>query len=174
MAPLNNNQWERFCLAIFSGKNQTEAAIEAGYNPKWARSIASRLSTKVNIAARIKELQEAAAAAKIMTVRERKERLSEIARGRLVDYLVDSDPLVDKNSPNPGAISGYEVTTRYAKDGEPTHTRSIRLHSPIQAIAELNKMEGAYQPAEVNVHHEGEVTIKNIEVNLSGNDSNGN
>jgi hypothetical protein len=41
MAPLLNNQWEKFCLAYFKGKNASESAIEAGYSPKAARPIAN-------------------------------------------------------------------------------------------------------------------------------------
>lgn len=154
MAPLLNNQWERFCLAIFKGKTQTDAAIEAGYNSKWARSTASRLSTNTNIQNRLKELQERAASAKIMNVIERKERLSEIARARLPDFLVGDEPYLNASSPNAGAVEGYKVNTRW-KDGEAITSREIKLHSPVQAIAELNKMEGEYPAAKVDLTTKG-------------------
>ncbi|MFH1031337.1 MAG: terminase small subunit [Chloroflexota bacterium] len=79
MTTLINNQWEKFCLATFNGKNCTEAAKEAGYSPKTAYSIGSRLLKKVEIATRVKELHEKAASPKIMSVTQRKERLTEIA-----------------------------------------------------------------------------------------------
>lgn len=77
--PLKNNRHERFCLALFKGMSQKDAAIEAGYSPKWARSAASRLSTNVNILGRIRQLQEMAKSDAVMTVTERKERLTELA-----------------------------------------------------------------------------------------------
>lgn len=49
---------ERFCLEYVIDSNSTQAAIRAGYSKKTARTIASQLLTKLNIKARIEELQE--------------------------------------------------------------------------------------------------------------------
>jgi phage terminase small subunit len=78
MAPLKNNQHERFCLAILSGKNQSEAAIEAGYKPSRSRQTGCFLVTKSNILARLEGLKQAAADAKIADVVECKRVLTEI------------------------------------------------------------------------------------------------
>lgn len=147
MAVLINTQHELFCQAILTGKNQTEAAIEAGYKAKWARSIASRLSTKINIIERIKELNEAAASARIMSVIERKERLSEIARARLIDFVdTDEDGVhiaADSDSLNSAAIQS--IQTRQRNMGFVIERiTDIKLHDPVKAIAELNKMENLY------------------------------
>lgn len=115
MPPLINAQWEKFSLAIFSGKNQAESAIEAGYKPKAARQVGNRLLTYAHIKTRLMELQEAVASAKIMNKRERQERLSEIARE---------------------TIEGKFGVIRQGN---------------LQAIAELNKMEGAYAPAQLDL-----------------------
>ena len=80
MPPLNNSRQEKFCLEYISGKSGQRAAIDAGYSPHSARVTASRLLTKANIISRIAELQNEAAGNKVMTVRQRKERLSEIAK----------------------------------------------------------------------------------------------
>ena len=80
MPCLKNIRQELFCLAIFKGLSQKDAAIKAGYSSKWARSIASRLSTNANITARILELHEEIKSDAIMEPKERRERLSQLAR----------------------------------------------------------------------------------------------
>ena len=108
MAPLINHQHEKFCLAYFSGKNGKEAAIEAGYSEKTAYALASRLLRNVKISERLRELQEAAASARIMGKTERMERLSEIARARVTDFVsCSSRPF---GYLNPLLLHGYALT----------------------------------------------------------------
>ena len=52
-----DQRYERFCKEYVIDLNGTRAAIAAGYSKKTARSKASQLLTKVNIKARIAELQ---------------------------------------------------------------------------------------------------------------------
>jgi hypothetical protein len=59
MPVLSNSRHERFAQSLVTGKSATEAYKEAGY--KGDRTAASRLSTKFNIQARVKELQTEAA-----------------------------------------------------------------------------------------------------------------
>lgn len=140
---------ESFCINYFQIGNATEAARIAGYSKKTARVIAAVNLSKVNIINRIKELQEAAASAKIMDVTERKERLSEIARARLTDYVTcgpDRD-LVDvgPESPNTAALSEITSRTEVDKDGAGAAViTKVKLHSPMQAVDLLNKMEKIY------------------------------
>jgi len=77
---LKNIRQELFCLAIFKGMTQKDAAIKAGYKKTWARSIASKLSTNPDITARILELGEEIKTDAIMEPKERRERLSQLAR----------------------------------------------------------------------------------------------
>ena len=49
---------ERFCYEYCLDLNASQAAIRAGYSESTARSIASALLTKINIKARIKEMQD--------------------------------------------------------------------------------------------------------------------
>jgi len=102
MPPLSSRQ-EKFCLEYTGGKSGQKAATDAGYSSHSARVTASRLLIKANIISRIAELQSEASSDKVMTVRQRKERLSEIA---------------EKNKDLPV--------------------------NPVQAIAELNKMDKVY------------------------------
>jgi phage terminase small subunit len=159
MPPLLNNQWEKFAQAWFSGKTLELAAIEAGYKPKWARSIGSRLSTKVNIINRYKELQDAAADAKVMSVRERKERLSEIGRARVSDFVKcekgKSQITVGLDSVSSAAIQ--EVVSEDIRIGKgdaaiPAIITRLKLRDPVQAITELNRMDGSHAPDKLDIN----------------------
>ena len=146
MPPLINRQWERFCVEYFGGKTKKESAIEAGYSPKTAQQIASRLLRKVNILERLQELQQAAASAKIVSVRERKERLTEIIRTRMTDFVkVGADGVRINIGPDNANCAGLREVRSWAErndNGTRKVVTIIKLHDHVKAIAELNKMEG--------------------------------
>jgi len=149
---------ETFCLRYFEIGNATEAALLAGYSPKTARFSASRLLTKGNVKARCSELQQEAEDATIATVLERKQVLTEIVRGRFANFMTNltAEKL---RSAALQEIRIVEIGLKGKEDEEgkrraPVKTTTIKLHSPIQAIAELNKMERIYET-------EGSVTIDN-------------
>lgn len=141
---------EKFCINYFKIGNASEAGKLAGYSPKSIRNITSVLLTKTNIQSRLKELQERAASSKIMDVIERKERLSEIARTNLTQFMElgkdGSWVNLGPETPNTAAIQEIHSRTEYDKDSDqPTVYTSVKLHDPIKAIQELNKMEGIYK-----------------------------
>jgi hypothetical protein len=151
-----NQRQELFCQGVFEGKTATEAYILAGYSDKGARRCASRLLANEDIQARIKELNDAAVTDKVMSVAERKERLSEIARARYSDFVtagpdgswIDIGP----EKANSAAICEVKSKTEYDDNGDkPAVIISVKLHDPIRAINELNKMEGAHAPIETKV-----------------------
>jgi len=155
---------EDFCLHYFETGNATESARLAGYSPKTAAVIASETLSKPYILARIEELRRKAEDATIATVVERKQKLTEILRGNLLDYEevgADGSYLsIGKESPNTGAISEITSRTEYDKDGANAAViTKVKLHNPVQAIAELNKMERIYEP-------EGSVTVNNNQVTV--------
>ena len=144
---------ESFCLNYFKCGNASEAGILAKYSPKSVRNITSILLTNPNIKARLKELQQAAEDAAVMTVVERKRKLSVIGRAELTDFIVDDEPVLSKNTPNSAAAEEYSVSTRYTRSGDPIITRSVKLLNPVSAIQELNKMEKIYDDStRVNVN----------------------
>jgi len=153
MAPLKHPKQEHFCLEYFKSGNAAAAATLAGYSVRSIRSIASELLKKPNIQKRLNELRQKAERDSIMSATERKQRLSEIGRAKIPDFVGEDGIKVDKNSPNAGAVA--EVTTRtrlFRKTGEAVNITSFKLHSPIQAISELNKMEGIYsEKIDINI-----------------------
>jgi phage terminase small subunit len=66
MPVLKKARHERFAQAIAKGKSATEAYAEAGY--KGDRTAASRLSTYVNVVARVKELQSEGAERALVSI----------------------------------------------------------------------------------------------------------
>lgn len=162
---------ETFILNYFEKGNATEAALIAGYSPKTAFVIASENLTKPKILARLKELRDKTESDKTMSVQERKERLSEIARARLVDYQeagLDGSGYISitKDSPNTAAIAGIESATKFDENGNTgTLFTKVKLHNPINAIAELNKMEKIYtEGTQINIdNRKQEVNFVNFD-----------
>ena len=167
LTPLENSQYEAFCQAAFTGENNGEqSAIIAHYSPNSARVQASQLLTIPNIRARIAGLKLSVQSQNIGTEIERQERLTEIWRARLTDF-VDSDGNIDLTGPNNAALQEVTITNwRGGKDDRSeSQTKKVKLHSPMIAIQEHNKMDGAYKPQGINLT--GNVTITVVE---DGND----
>ena len=70
---------ERFCQEYVRLNNGTQAAINAGYAKSGARTEASRMLAKPNIAARVAELQAEIKARTMLDVERRMEILAKIA-----------------------------------------------------------------------------------------------
>lgn len=77
MAALTNPKHELFAQELAKGKTQTEAYAEAGYAGD--RTAASRLSTNVNVVARVAELQGKAALRTEISIASATEHLLELA-----------------------------------------------------------------------------------------------
>ncbi len=144
---------EQFTLFIFEGLTHREAYVKAGYSTNISvanlDSHASVIAKNSKVLSRLEELRDKAASAKVMTVQERKERLSEIARARLTDYQelgMDGGWInIGPESKNTAALSEIVSTTKYDENGaNPTLISRVKLHNPVVAIAELNKMEKIY------------------------------
>ena len=144
---------ENFTLNLFQGMSQREAYVQAGYSDKGLPNAidvhASELAKNSKVMVRLRELQDKAESDKVMSVTERKERLSEIARARLTDYQESGQDggwiNIGPESPNTAALSEITSTTKYDENGaSPTLITKVKLHNPVVAIAELNKMEKVY------------------------------
>ncbi|KKN06627.1 hypothetical protein LCGC14_1075260, partial [marine sediment metagenome] len=92
--PVGDSRQEIFTQNWFKGKTKEESAIIAGYAPKWAFTIASRLSRNVKVLARYNELQTQASNDIVLNFEQRQNILSEIASGNLLDYQEVGDPSV--------------------------------------------------------------------------------
>lgn len=142
---------ETFCLNILRGMGQREAYIKAGYSTNMSLSVidvkASELARNGKVSVRIKELRQIELDATIATVEERKQILTEIARGR-VGTLLDDNQRIKQGEPLTDA-SIQEVDTFDIKIGKGENARlaqitKIKLHNPVPAVDLLNKMERIY------------------------------
>ncbi len=127
--------------------SQREAYIQAGYSKEQAPATldrhASEVASKDKVLARLEELKKAAEGASVATVLERKQVLTEIVRGRFADFMTN----LTKEKLRSAALQELRIT-----ESEGVKSTVIKLHNPIQAINELNKMEKIYsEGATVNV-----------------------
>jgi acetylglutamate kinase len=93
-----------------------------------------------------------------MSVIERKQKLTELARANLIDF-VDKDGNITIDAQNNGALQEVTVTELSRGKDDPIYTRNtkVKLHNPIHAIAELNKMEHIYElaePSDVSIYNQ--------------------
>ncbi len=85
---MKNARHEKFVINLVKGKTQTDAAIDAGYSVKTARSQGSTLLTNPNIQQRRKALQELTVTDTVLPIQKRKELLSEQASQPLTNKAV--------------------------------------------------------------------------------------
>jgi phage terminase small subunit len=156
---------EAFCVNYLTIKNATQAAIKAGYSSRTAYAIGAENLTKPEIRDRIADCERKAESAAIGTVSERKQRLTEIYRANLTDF-VDKDGNITLK---PSAALAELVIEEHVVDQEASlsvRTKRLKLRDPVAAIAEQNKMERiGQQDNVVNV----QVSINEVEVRLNGN-----
>ena len=123
-----------FCLEYVEAPNGKQAAIAAGYSRRGAKETASRLLTLANIRAKIKALRAKAEDAAVMSMKEAAQRLTEIVRGELPDFI-NQDGTAAVDAPNQAAIQVLDID----KDGR---VARLRLRDPIRAIEALSRLLG--------------------------------
>lgn len=166
MPILKNSRHERFARNIFKGMSMHDAGIEAGYSPNYIDQAGSRLYRNVKILERVQELHKTAETDAVMTVQEIEERLTEIGRARLVDF-VDDQGKITLRVANDGALQEFVITDWKGGKEEraASRTTKIKLHNPMAAMDMLNRMRGDYPPANVLQLEAGD-TLKPILTDL--------
>lgn len=140
---------EKFTQNLFSGMTQRDSWIQAGYSSNYSMALvdthACNLAKKDKIKIRLKELRDLAASNKIASVSERKQRLTDILRANLVDFIDSAgQPELSPDKPHHQAASEYSVSIRTDSTGESSVRKTLKLRDPVSAIQELNKMECVY------------------------------
>ncbi len=139
---------ETFCLKYFELGNASEAARIAKYSPKTAAVIGRENLLKPKIIERIAGLRQVAEDASIANVVERKQVLTEITRGKLSQFT-DESGVIDRSKLDSSAIQGVD---EQRTAGGRASIIKLKLHSPIQAIDLLNKMDKIYSDGlQVNI-----------------------
>lgn len=131
---------KEFARLLVDGRLSKADAYRKAYKRKdmsneAASKAASRLSKDAEIVRMIDELNAQLNKSAVLTKQERMEWLSRVVTTPLHEVDDDSD-----------LCQEHSVTT-----GENSSTERIKMPSKIAAIAELNKMDGAYAPEKMEV-----------------------
>ena len=129
---------EAFAVNYFKLRNATQAAIQAGYSPHLIDTNVSHLLDNTRIRERIAECEKKAEDDAVGTVVERKQKLTEVYRATVADFVDENGNLSisGKDKLNTPAVA--EIRTERTLMGVKT---TLKLRDPIAAIAEQNKME---------------------------------
>jgi hypothetical protein len=134
----------------------------AGYR---SSATIARAGKRPEVKKRIRELQQRNVRKmdKIMSDPERMARLSELARANLVDFIDENgDIILNKDIPNHGAVSEYEVKTRIIPGDIPITetTKKIKLHNPVPPIDLMFKHDHTYSETAGNTFNQINILVK--------------
>ncbi len=130
-------------MAAYNTKRMLPATIDE-------ESCKLRAFPKINT--RIQELRKEHRRADVADYEERQRILTEITRGRLGQFIRADGEVLEPDPDNLMSSALQEIKTTHftgGKDGRASEkTTTIKLHNPIQAIAELNKMDHVYETSQ--------------------------
>ena len=149
MKKLSDRQ-KLFCKYVAEGDNPSLAAVKAGYSEKGNRSRACRLMKKDEIRTEIRKLLEEIATPRIASVLELKQRLTQIIRARIGDYIevVDGQLQWIEGADKAMAHNLFKIKTETKTDNSDniiSQIISVSSTNVLKAIHELSKMEGLYR-----------------------------
>lgn len=171
---LKDDMHERFCQQAIISPSATEAYVRAnpGIARASAKTMASRLLSKVDVVRRITELLTEAADETIMSKREALRILTERGRADLADYVslgldgVTPSFEFGKNMPNSKAIKKIKTRSEVTgKDGDEIKqaiVTDIEVHDGDKAIMQLGKLLGWETPEELSVNVTGKLTVEEL------------
>ncbi len=134
-----------FLLDFFETRKPSLSAIRTGYNEASAKQAAYQILRMPKSKAYLRRLWEEAESPIVMGVRERKEILSQIARGMVGD-CVDEEGNIDWSAVKAmPAVKEITIEETILKSGEKARTIKVKLLNPVESITELNKMEKLYR-----------------------------
>ena len=87
---------ETFCVKYFELGHATKAAIAAGYSPNFIKTNTTKILNRVHVQARLKELRGKTESDAVMSVTERKEQLTKVARNDLDDTAIRAMDILNK------------------------------------------------------------------------------
>ena len=131
---------KEFARGLFDGMSQREA-YKAAYDcskkkDKTVDELASRLSRNVKVKEYLASLNVKVEKSAILSKQERMEWLTRVVKTPIGEVDEESD-----------------LCQEFRFDGE-TMSRTYKMPSKLGAIAELNKMDGAYEPEKIEVRSE--------------------
>lgn len=170
---------EAFCRAYVVCWNKTQAAVDAGYSKKLAKSIGYENTTKPHIQARIKELMQT----KIMTQEEVLARLADQASATHYHFVrIDADGFVYFDFSDPEALKHLHLIKKIktkrqrlvhgkGEDAEEWEGEwmEVELHDPQRAL----ELIGRHYNLFVDRDKEGNPVQPIVNVYIPGNERDG-
>lgn len=133
---------KEFARGVFDGLSQRDAYKRAydctSKKDKTVDELASRLARNAKVKGYLAELNKEVERSAVLSKQERMEWLSDVVRTPIAK--------VDENS---SLCQSHSVT-----ESEFGTTTKVTMPSKLSAIAELNKMDGAYEPERIEVKSE--------------------
>ena len=141
----------KFADAYTDTPDLIRAAMEADVDEQTAKAWALVAIKKPQVSRRIEDNLAMARRSAVMSVRERQELLTNVARSNIIDCVkVGADGNIEldldkarKLGSHKGIVS-LKMDEKTDSGGGTSKSRSIQMTNPISAIQELNKMQGVY------------------------------
>jgi phage terminase small subunit len=154
---LLTDKQEKFAHNVaVKGMNYTQAWEAAGYSMNYPLSTlqpnASRLAAKSKVKARIEALRDEIIGPDVMSKREMANRLTAIARAKLVDF-VDAEGNIKLENGESVALAELTIED-WQKLGKTavSRTKKIKLHDPLQAMRDIAKIADYWGKDETNIN----------------------
>lgn len=143
MAKLSARQ-ELFCLEYIRDGNATQAAIRAGYSPKTANPMSSRLLAKVSIRAHIDELMADLQQEKIADAEEVLRYLTSVIRGEATEEVAVGTPIgteiITKHIGGREQVKAAELLAK--RYGLLTENVKLTGGLPVQIVDDIEEGDG--------------------------------
>lgn len=153
---------ETFCLKYLELGRARDAALIAGYKPKYVDSIASNLLLKPAVKERLAELRKLVQDSTIATVTEIDRTLTNILRTTPSDLLNVSDDgrdlTIDKEALKSPAVT-YISTEQKTLGKMPVRLTRVNMADKIRAADLLCKMKGVYAADTKNVYNDIKILV---------------
>lgn len=167
MAVLSNSKHEAFAQSLAKGFSASDAYVAAGY--KASRSAASRLSTNVNIEARVAELTARGAERAEIDIARTLKELVRLGTSDIRNAFTESGQLKDPHSWSDdfaASVASIEVVTRnVGKDAdgntEIEHIHKIKVWDKNSALEKIAKHLGMFVDV-AKVEHSGSVSFETV------------
>lgn len=142
---------EKFCREYTVDYNGTQAAIRAGYSAKTANEMAAQNLAKLSIQARLRELLKPHIQVNEISAGKVLEQLAAVADFAITDIVDDFDgskpiykPLNQWPDRAKRAVSGFDYSVTYDKDGSPNEKLKVLIDDRQAARVTILKALGAF------------------------------
>ncbi|MBT7163662.1 MAG: terminase small subunit [Victivallales bacterium] len=144
-----------FVTEYIQDYNATQAAIRAGYSPRTAATLGCRLLSSPGVQEAVRGLRQRAETQAVCSLRDCCQRLTQIIRANVSDFIGPDGKLSMDGNGNPAALQ--EAIQEEFPDGR-ARVR-VKLRDPVAAMARLSAFLGLDKPKQLELEVKTEVVI---------------